>query len=144
MLIGRYDSKIDEKGRIAFPKKFRDELGEDLIISQGFEGSLIIVDKKNWQLLTEGTVDKPITNRQARETQRFLLGSAEEAQLDSKGRFILPEHLRKFAEIKKEVVCLGIMKYVQIWDKNRWEEYSLRLVKEIDDIADRLDKDEHS
>jgi MraZ protein len=144
MLIGRQDSKIDEKGRIAFPKKFRNELGETLIISQGFEGSLIIVGKENWQLLTEGTIDKPITSKEARETQRFLLGSAEEVSLDAKGRFILPEHLKVFADIKKEVVCLGILRYVQLWDKDKWEKHNLNLVKNIEGIAQKLDKNEHS
>src|SRR3990167_8539406 len=97
MLIGRQDSKIDEKNRISFPKKFRKELGDHLIITQGFEGSLIVISVDQLKILFEGTEGKPIIDKEARETERFLLGSAEEVTLDQKGRFILPEHLRKFA-----------------------------------------------
>ena len=141
MLIGRQDSKIDEKGRIAFPKKFRNELGDNLVVTQGFESSLIVVSAAHWNTLLEGTEGKPITNKQARETERFLLGSAEEVVLDSKGRFILPMHLKKYAGLINEVCCLGISRYVQIWDKKKWEKHNDELIKNIDPITEKLNED---
>ncbi len=138
MLIGRQDSKIDEKNRIIFPKKFRKELGDSLIVTQGFEGSLIVISKAQFEILLEGTKGRPIIDKQAREIERFLLGSAEEVILDEKGRFIIPQHLRQYAHLSSEVTCLGIVRYVQIWDKNRWETHNQELVKKIEPITEKL------
>ena len=141
MLIGRSDSKIDEKNRISFPKKFRKELGDSLIITQGFEGSLIVISVNQLKLLLEGTESKPIIDKKARETERFLLGSAEEVTLDDKGRFILPEHLKRYANLTQEIACLGIIRYVQIWDKNKWEKHNQELIKQIEPITEKLSDD---
>ena len=138
MLIGQAGSKIDEKNRIAFPKKFRAELGEKLIVTQGFESSLIVVSTKSWKALLEGTAGQPFTNKETRETQRFLLGNAVEVELDEKGRFILPEHLKTYAQISSEVICLGISRYVEIWDKNKWDEHNQELIKNIEPITKKL------
>lgn len=139
MLIGRHDSKIDAKNRISFPAKFKKELGDNLVITQGFEGSLIVINSDQMRLLMEGTEGKPITDKEARETETFLLGSAEEVTLDPKGRFVLPEHLKAYAGLTDEVACLGILRYVRIWDKKRWEEYnSQHLIKNISKITKKL------
>lgn len=142
MLIGRQDSKIDEKNRISFPKKFRTELGDHLIVTQGFEGSLIVISVGQFNLLLEGTKDRPITDRSAREIERFLLGNAEEVELDEKGRFVLPTYLKQYADLTDEVSCLGIVRYVQIWDKKRWEEHNKKLEKSIDPITEKLSDEE--
>ncbi|MBI4097986.1 MAG: division/cell wall cluster transcriptional repressor MraZ [Candidatus Levybacteria bacterium] len=138
MLIGRQDSKIDEKNRISFPKKFRKELGDSLIITQGFESSLIVIGRNQFDILLEGTRGRPIIDKQAREIERFLLGSAEEIELDEKGRFILPDYLKKYAGLSNEVTCLGLNRYVQIWDKKKWEEHNLELIKQIEPITEKL------
>lgn len=138
MLIGRQLAKIDEKNRIAFPKKFREILGEKLIIAQGFESSLIVVSAKAWKSLLEGTEGLPFTNKSVRETQRFLLGSAEEVDLDEKGRFILPHHLIEYGQLSVDVVCIGISRYVEIWDKKRWEQHNKKLTENIEPITKKL------
>src|SRR3990167_9166230 len=141
MLIGQYEGKVGEKNRIAFPKKFREELGDNLIITYGYENSLIVVSEKNWKSLLEGTEGKPFIQSETRETQRFLLGGASNVELDSKGRFILPSYLRGFAKIENEVIFLGLSRYVEIWDKTRWGEYRGNLEKNIDTISQRLVED---
>ena len=142
MLIGQYEGKVGEKNRIAFPKKFREELGDNLIITYGYENSLIVVSEKNWRSLLEGTEGKPFIQSETRETQRFLLGGASNVELDSKGRFVMPYYLREFAKIKDEIIFLGLSRYVEIWDKARWTEYRGNLEKNIDVISQRLvDKD---
>lgn len=138
MLIGQYEGKVGEKNRVAFPKRFREELGDKLIITLGYEKSLIIVSEKGWKALLEGTEGRPFIQSEARETQRFLLGGASLVELDSKGRFIIPNYLRNFAEIKNEVMFIGLSRYVEIWDKKKWLNYSLNLEKNIDRIAKRL------
>nr|MBI5456023.1 division/cell wall cluster transcriptional repressor MraZ [Candidatus Levybacteria bacterium] len=138
MLIGQHDGKIDDKGRTALPKKFREVLGDKLIITFGYENSLIIVSQENWKALLEGTEGRPFIESDTRETQRFLLGGATSVELDNKGRFVLPAYLREFAKIKDNVVFLGLSRYVEIWDKDRWSQYQKNLEKNIDTISQRL------
>lgn len=138
MLLGQYDGKIDEKGRTAFPKKFREVLGDKLIVTLGYENSLIVVSEENWKALLEGTEGKPFIQSETRETQRFLLGGASGVELDDKGRFVLPAYLREFAKVKDNVVFIGLSRYVEIWDKDRWLEYRSVLEKNIDTISQRL------
>jgi MraZ protein len=138
MLIGQYEGKLGAKNRLALPKKFREVLGDRLIITLGYENSLIVVSEKGWKALLEGTEGKPFIQSETRETQRFLLGGASNVELDSKGRFVIPSYLRDFAKIKTDVVFLGLSRYIEIWDKQEWGEYRQNLEKNIDRISQRL------
>lgn len=142
MVIGQYAGKVGVKNRLAFPKKFREILGDNLIITLGYENSLIVVSEEGWKALLEGTEGRPFIQSETRNTQRFLLGGATNISLDSKGRFIIPSYLRSFAGITDEVVFLGLSRYVEIWDKGRWEKYSKFLEKNIETIAKKLTRDE--
>ena len=138
MLLGQYEGKVGAKDRIAFPKKLREELGDRLIITRGYENSLIVVSSDGWKALLEGTEGKPFIQSETRETQRFLLGGASFVELDAKGRFILSAYLKGFARIETDVIFLGLSRYVEIWDKIRWDEYRKNLEKNIDSISKRL------
>ena len=139
MLIGQVDNKLDDKNRLSFPRKFRKELGSRLIITANMEGSLLVVSSSRFTTLLEGTENKPFIDKAVRETQRFLLGMATEIELDEKGRFILPAHLKTYAGITKEAVFVGIYNRVEVWNKQRWEKYnSLHLIKNIAQIAQKL------
>ncbi len=138
MLIGQYEGKIGEKYQAALPKKFREVLGDKLIVTKGFENCLIVVSEDNWKTLLEGTEGKPFTNKATRELQRFLLGNATYVEIDTKGRFVIPEYLRNFAGIKQEVIFAGIQRFVEVWDKNKWEDHQKELAKDIEGIAERL------
>ena len=144
MLIGQYEGRVDEKGRTALPKKFRAILGDKLIVTLGYENSLIVVSEQNWKQLLEGTEGRPFIDSATRETQRFLLGGASSVELDDKGRFVLPSYLREFGQVKEDVVFLGLSKYIEIWDKKRWEEYRAGLEKNIATISQRLANEEKS
>ncbi len=142
MLLGQFKANVDDKYRIAFPKKLREIIGEKLIVTLGYENSLIIVKEEGWKALLEGTEGKPFIQKETRETQRYLLGGASFVELDSKGRFIIPDYLRRFAKIKGEVIFLGLSRYVEMWDKGIWETYRQNLEKNIDRISQKLMKDE--
>ena len=138
MLLGQNEGIVGEKSRIAFPKKLREIIGSKLIITLGYENSLIIVSEAGWKALLEGTEGRPFIEKPARETQRYLLGGASFIELDVKGRFVIPEYLRRFAKIKTEVIFLGLSRYVEMWDKEIWEHYRLDLEKNIDKISEKL------
>lgn len=144
MLIGQYEGKVAEKYQVAFPKKFREILGEKLVITKGFENCLIVVSVDKWKTLLEGTIGRPFTNKNTRELQRFLLGNATDVMLDGKGRFIIPEYLREYAGIKSELIFAGIERFVEVWDKNTWKDHQRDLSKEIESIAEKLSEDKNS
>ena len=139
-LIGQYQSKVGNKGRVAFPKKFRSLLGDKIIITRGYEGCLIAVSQKDWQTLSSRTENKPFTLGPARDTARFLLGNAAEIELDDQGRFVIPGHLREYSNAREEVVFLGLSHYVEIWATEKWHDYQRFLAKNIDHISERLEQ----
>jgi MraZ protein len=140
MIIGQYEGKVGEKARIAFPSKFRDEMGDNLILTKGLENNLLIISENNWKTLLEGTEGKPFTDKSTREMQRFLLGNATSVVLDAKRRFVIPDYLRTHAGIQEEeeIIFAGINRFVEVWNKKTWEEQQERLTKNIESIAERL------
>lgn len=143
-LLGQYEVNVGRKGRVAFPKKLREILGKEIILTRGYEGCLIAVSKKRWSTLIESTEDKPFVFGPARDTARFLLGNAAEVELDNQGRFVIPPHLREYSEIDNNAVFLGLAKYVEIWDRKKWKHYQEYLSKNIDHISERLSHDEQN
>lgn len=138
MVIGQYRVKVGDKSRIAFPKRFREVLSDRLVVTYGFEGSLIIVSQANWMQLIDGIENTSILDGAARDTRRFLLGGATVLELDGQGRFILPEYLRSFGTIGQEVVFIGQEKYVEVWDSNKWERYQSEMRNRIEEVAEKL------
>jgi MraZ protein len=139
MVLGQVDKKLDDKNRLSFPYRFKKEMGEKLIVTQNMEGSLLVVSIDKWETLLEGTGSRPFINKETREVQRFLFGPAVEIELDEKGRFVLPEHLKIYSGIKSEAVFVGVYNRVEIWEKKRWEQYNKsHLTKNITEISQKL------
>ncbi len=138
MLIGQFKVKVGEKARIAFPKRFREELGDKLVVTYGFEGSLIVVSEKNWRSLLTGTEGKPFLLSETRDIRRFLLGGATLAELDRQGRFVLPEYLRDYSRVGEEVVFVGQETYVEVWNLEAWRKYEEENRKNIAEVAEKL------
>lgn len=139
MLIGEFEAKVTDKSRIALPKKFRDELGETLILMQGYEGCMIVVDEERFRALTKDITNGRFVNDSIRDTTRFLIGSAHEIALDKQGRFILPQSLKSFSEVQDEVVFLGLYNWIEIWDRKKWNMRKKNISENADVIAKKLD-----
>lgn len=138
MIIGQKSGTVSVKNQIAFPKEFRTELGDRLIVTKGLGKYLIVVSERNWKTLLEGTGNKPFTNTNARETQRYILGNASFVEIDKRGRFVLPDYLREHAEIKTEIIFAGIERFVEVWSKNNWQKHNEELKDTVVSIADTL------
>ena len=138
MLIGEFQSKLTEGQRLAIPKKFRGELGDSLIITRGYEGNLVVVNKGQFEKLAEGLADKPFIQGDISETTRFLLSDAAEVDLDEQGRFVLPISLREEASIKNDVVFLGLLRWVEIWSQEKWLTHKSALKEKTVEITKRL------
>lgn len=123
MLIGQYTSKLTDKDRISIPKKFREELGDELIVAKWYENCLVLVSKKSWKKLLKRLIGvTKLAISPVRDIDRFILGSAFEAKPDKQGRFIVPETLLGYAEIESEVVFVGLSDRVEIWSQEKWRE----------------------
>lgn len=124
MFIGEYIHNIDAKGRAIVPAKFRDELGNKFVITQELDNCLSLYTKEDWDAYVDKLNKLPTTNRKAIAFKRFKLASAFECEPDGNGRIMIPQKLRDYAGITKEIVSTGNGDKVEIWDKAKWEEYN--------------------
>jgi len=138
VLIGHHKTRISGKHRTAVPAKYRQELGQKVVLAQWYENCLVIVSEKQWQSLLSQVAEKPFIASPARETDRFLLGNAFEVELDSQGRFVIPKGLAKYANLGEEIIFVGLLNRVEIWSEDSWEKHQKYLEKNAADIAEQL------
>lgn len=138
MLIGEFEGRLTDKNRLAIPKKVREDMSQGLIISRGYEGCLLLMDKNRWQQFENLINSKSILSLSLRDTKRFILGGAFELDLDNQGRFVMPLSLLNYAKIKTDVVFIAIKDWVEIWDKSLWEIKLNQIIKTAPDIAEEL------
>ena len=138
-LIGQYKVKVTNKGRIAFPKKLREVVGNQVIITRGYDNSLMAVPVKEWNKLMSDIENGHFFKEATRDTTRFILGNAAKIDLVIQGRFIMPMHLKEYAQISREAIFLGLGKYIEIWDKKKWDSYQSYLGKNIKEISQKIE-----
>lgn len=136
MFMGEYSHTVDEKGRLIIPSKFREELGNEFVITKGLDGCLFAYDNSEWSSLEEKLRALPLTNKDARKFARFMLAGAAQVEIDKQGRILIPQVLRSFAELEKDVVLIGVASRIEIWDRTRYEEASD--FDNMDDIAEKM------
>ena len=138
MLIGSFKNNIGDKNRVAFPIKFKNELGSSLIVTKGYENCLIIVDKSKFSGLMNSIKDVPFVNSGLRDTKRFLIGSAQEIELDKQGRFVIPPDPKKYASLGNECVFIGLVDWIELWDKSIWDKKEESINSKSSEISDKL------
>lgn len=138
MFIGEYNHNLDEKGRLAVPVKFRDDLKKGAVVTKGLDGCLFLYTVDEWKVLAEKLSSLPISQSNTRAFARLMLAGAMDVQADKQGRIILPDYLRKYAGLKKKVIIGGLYNRLEIWDEGAWDEYKERTEKESEDISEKL------
>lgn len=139
MLTGEFNHSIDVKGRLIIPSKFREILGEDFVITKGLDGCLFVYPQDEWKTFENKLRTLPLTNKDARTFTRFFLGSAVDGGLDKQGRVLISSALRNFAGLDKEVVLVGVLDRIEIWDKAKWDEKNAAVEENMDDIASHME-----
>lgn len=139
MLTGEFNHSIDVKGRLIIPSKFREILGEDFVITKGLDGCLFVYPQEEWKTFENKLRTLPLTNKDARTFTRFFLGSAVDGGLDKQGRVLISLALRNFAGLDKEVVLVGVLDRIEIWDKAKWDEKNAAVEENMDDIASHME-----
>ncbi|UZE93046.1 MAG: division/cell wall cluster transcriptional repressor MraZ [Candidatus Nealsonbacteria bacterium] len=140
MFIGEYSYIIDHKKRLSIPSKFRKSLGKKAVITRGLDNCLVVYPINEWQKVSEKLENLPSSKIDARGFSRIILSGAVDVNLDKLGRILIPDYLKKYAGLKKDVVIIGLSNKIEIWDEKTWKDYRQKTEKEIGDMAGRLEE----
>ncbi|MCX6718600.1 MAG: division/cell wall cluster transcriptional repressor MraZ [Candidatus Staskawiczbacteria bacterium] len=138
MLIGQYEHTIDAKKRLALPVKFRGELGDKVIVTKGIENCLVVYTETEFKIMSEKISNLTISQAEARSFTRTMLASAMEVNLDKLGRILVPDYLKKYAGLNKNVVICGLSNRLEIWDSENWNILTKEDEKGVSDIVSKL------
>ncbi len=136
-LYNQYEHSLDTKGRVNFPAKLRDDLGERFILTKGLDSHkcLFAYSEAAWEALGEKI--KSLPNKEARQVQRFLFANAIDVEPDKQGRIVIPQNLRDYAGLQKDVMISGIGDHAELWDAALWREVNAEYTPEL--IVDIID-----
>lgn len=139
MFIGKFEHRLEAKGRLSIPKKFRSQLAAGAILSQGLDGCLFLYPVARWEQLINKLSQLPLTRSDARSFTRVLSYGAVEVDIDRLGRILVPDYLRQFATLSDGCVVAGAVERIEIWDQAKFSAYSAKINKSAEDIAEKLE-----
>ena len=137
MLIGEYEHSLDSKGRLIMPAKLRENIGERFLLTKGLDGCLFAFSQNEWLNFETKLKSLPLSNKNSREFTRFFLSGATECEIDKQGRFLIPNNLRKSANLIKDIIIIGVGTRIEIWNKEEWETYNTDNIK-VEEIAENM------
>ncbi len=138
MLLGEFKHNLDSKNRLTIPAKLRMELGEKPVLTRGLDNCLFIYPHRDFELFMEKLNKLPLSQKKARNFKRFILSGASEIEIDDLGRVLIAEPLRKYAELLKNIVIIGVGDRVELWNEKVWNGYIAEAEKESGDLAEGL------
>lgn len=140
MFIGEYQHNVDAKKRVALPSKFRKELGRKVVVTRGLDKCLFVYPLKTWEELAEKLGTLPMGESGTRSFVRLMLAGAIDVDLDKQGRVLLPEYLKEYAGLDRNVTVAGLFNRLEIWDEEKWKSYRNGAEANTDEIAEQLGK----
>lgn len=140
MFMGEYHHTIDEKGRLILPAKFRTELGEKFIITRGLDAEkcLYVYSMSDWNRIVEKLNTLPFTKKDARIFVRTFFSGAAECEFDRQGRINITSPLVNYADLQKDCVVIGANDRIEIWSKERWDNFFNANSDMVEEIAEHL------
>ncbi len=140
MFMGEYRHAMDEKGRVIMPARFRETLGEKFVVTRGLDNCLFVYPLQEWKTLEGKLKSLPLTRQDARAFVRYLLSGAAECEFDKQGRISVPNNLRDHGLIQKDVVIIGVAERIELWSKEKWEQYLSKAKDSYEEIAETMDE----
>lgn len=137
MFMGEFEHTIDAKGRAIIPAKYREGLGDTFIVTRGADGCLYLYPMDEWEILTQKLREMPSSQR-TRMIQRQFMSNANDVSLDKQGRILIPLKLRTHAKLEKDLVFIGMMNHIEIWDKATLEAREMEEDVALDEAMDEL------
>ena len=138
MFLGTHTPRLDDKGRLILPAKFRDELAGGVVITKGQERCLYVFPMPEFQRIAGQLRETPVTNKAARAYSRVFFASAHDEVPDKQGRVTIPGHLREYAALDRELVVIGASTRVEIWDGAAWDSYLAEQEQAFAEQADEV------
>ena len=138
MFTGEYRHSLDLKNRLIIPSKFRNNLGENIVITRGLDGCLFCYSCEEWQKILEKMNGLAWTRSDSRKFTRFLTSGATTLEFDKQGRVVRPSYLKDFASIEKDVVLIGVLNRIEIWSSSKWDEFMQSNIDSLSDISENL------
>ena len=138
MFIGEYHHTIDEKGRIIIPAKFREELGNNFIVTRGIDNCLFVYSNEKWDMITTKLNALPFTKKDARTFNRFFMSGATDVELDKQGRVNISKPLIDYANLLKDCVIIGTGDRLEVWSQESWDSFFDSTKDSMSDIAENL------
>ncbi len=141
MFRGRYEYTIDSKGRVTVPSKFKEILNQqydERLVITNYDHCLVAFPHQEWSLLEEKVKNLPSLSKDSRAFLRFFYSSGIDCEIDRQGRLLIPQSLRDYANLQKDVVFVGSGKKIEIWNKERWEEEFRKSQENFDRVTDTL------
>ncbi len=138
MFKGEYNHIIDHKKRLSIPSKLRKSLGKKAVITRGLDNCLVVYPFKEWDKMTEKLEGLPTGQSEARGFARIMLSGATDVELDKLGRILVPDNLKDYAFLNKNVVIIGLSNKIELWDEKRWEEYKGKMEPTVNKMAENL------
>lgn len=123
MLTGEFSHNMDTKGRIKLPSVWQRDLGGRFMVTRGTGRMLFIFSMEQWELFTKKLMELPLMDKNAQALRRIFGAGARECEVDKQGRFLIPQRLREYAGLSKEVIIAGAFTWGEIWDAQAWDEY---------------------
>jgi len=138
MFKGEYNHIIDHKKRLSIPSKLRKTLGKKAVITRGLDNCLVVYPLKEWDKTAEKLEGLPTGQPEARGFARIMLSGATDVDLDKLGRILVPDNLRDYAFLKKNVVVIGLSNKIELWNEKRWNEYKGKMEPTVNKMAENL------
>ena len=123
MFLGTHHPKLDDKGRLTLPAKFREALAGGLMVTKGQDHCLYVFPRDEFEQMARKVAEAPFTNEAVRAYQRYLFAGTDEQRPDGQGRISIAPELRRYAELNKECVVIGAITRLEIWEAERWQSY---------------------
>lgn len=123
ILLGTFSPKLDDKGRLILPAKFREIFGQKMVITRGQERCLYLLPVNQFERIYSQIEKTPLENKRSRDYLRLFLSGAEDQAIDRQGRVLISQTLRAYAELNRELVVIGAGSRAELWSKENWEKY---------------------
>jgi MraZ protein len=138
LFLGEHRHALDDKGRIIFPARLRDELGSQVVLQKGLEACVVVFPPAEWEKEVEKVTSLPTTKPEARRYRRFFFSQAQSERVDKQGRMTIPQSFRSYAGLTRDVVIAGIGPRVEIWDASQWDAQSQAADENVETDASDL------
>lgn len=138
MLIGEYIHTIDDKNRLSLPAKFRKEMGKSLVVTPGLDNCLFIFTHKEWGAIADRLASNSMLQADNRSFNRYMFGGAQEIDVDTSGRILIPDFLKNRANLHSKIALVGVQNRIELWDEETWNGYKRVVEGQADQLAEKL------